>query len=543
MERRSEERGSGTPLRVGVLLDSATVPAWQFRSLADLAFEPDAKLEVVVQLRGSAAPRPRGIVLRAYARVDRALFRSPRDPLAAVDPTELLDGIPRLAADVIARDDGDDLTEPDLDRLRGLRLDVLLQLGGGALAGGVQDVARLGIWSFAHDDLARRGLTPFFSEMASGARVSETRLVARSPGGEHVLQRCFASTNPNSLERNRATALWKAALLPARAVHAFASGRTPPFDGERTPGDDARPATRVPGPLAVARVASSIAARVVRNRLRIRRHDRVWFIALRRRAATSLESDPLTGFVPIPRAPDRFYADPVLVRADDGHHLFFEDADRVTGLGAISHCAIHADGTTGPVDRILEGETHFSYPLVFAWRGAWYMIPETSEKRTVELYRATEFPLRWQLEKVLFRDVAAVDTTVLAHRGRLWLFTAMSPSGASLDDELFLFHAEDLGGEWRPHPMNPIVSDVRRARPAGPLFWEGETLYRPGQDCAGDYGAAFWINRVDVLDETTYRETPVRRIDPSWHPGGVCTHTYTRAGDFEAMDNRVWMRK
>jgi hypothetical protein len=91
--------------------------------------------------------------------------------------------------------------------------------------------------------------------------------------------------------------------------------------------------------------------------------------------------------------------------------------------------------------------------------------------------------------------------------------------------------------------MNPIVSDVRRARPAGALFREDGTLYRPAQDCAGDYGAAFWLNRVDVLDERHYHETPVRRIDPSWHPGGVNTHTYTRAGSFEAMDNRVWMRR
>ena len=253
--------------------------------------------------------------------------------------------------------------------------------------------------------------------------------------------------------------------------------------------------------------------------------------------------DSLEGFVPLPCAPDRFHADPMLVRTGDAHHLFFEDADRASGLGAISYRAILPDGGAGPVHRILEGETHFSYPFVFEWRGSWYMIPETSERRTVELYRALEFPLRWQLDKVLFHDVTAADTTVFEDRGRLWLFTAMSPSGGSLNDELFLFHADAPSSEWVPHPMNPIVSDVRRARPAGPLFRENETLYRLGQDCAGDYGAAFWLNRVEVLDASRYRETPIRRIEASWHPGGLCTHTYTRAGQFEAMDNRIWMRR
>jgi len=524
-----------------VLAESPILPAWQHRALVELTFEPHARIECVAWLRGNPPRAPRGIALRAYQRIDRALFGSPRDPLQHVDAQELLAGVAALEARTVVGPAGHDLLADDLDALRARGLDVLLQLGGGRLDGAVLDLAQLGLWGFAHEELARRGIPPFFAEMASRTPVSEVRLVARTKVSERVLQRSFGSTNLNSLARNRAGALWKASLLPARAVRAFASERLPPFDHGPTEDGDTAPIARAPGPLAIARVGASIVARVVRNRVRTRRADRVWFIALRRRTAEPFASDPLAGFVPMPCPPDRFHADPMLVHAGGEHHLFFEDADRASGLGAISWCAVRADGTTGPVHRILESETHHSYPFVFAWRGAWYMIPETSEKRTVELYRATEFPLRWQLEKVIFRDVAAVDTTIFERHGRLWLFTAMSPSGGALDDELYLFHADDLGGEWTPHPMNPIVSDARRARPAGPLFWDGVTLYRPGQDCAGDYGAAFWLNRVDALDEREYRETPVRRIDPSWHPGGVCTHTYTRAGDFEAMDNRVWM--
>jgi hypothetical protein len=529
-------------LRVGVVLERAVLSAWQYRCVAELALDPRAQLVVVAWLRGAPLAPPGGLAVRAYERVDRAIFQTPRDPLTPVDATELLADVPALEVRAIPRGDGFELDPEALEALRGHQLDVLLQVGGGGpLEGTALAVARLGLWSFGHEDQARCGIPPFFSELVASTPVSETRLVARSAAGTRVLLRSVGSTNANSLHRNRVGALWKSSLLPARAVGAFAAGREPPFDGGAS--SDATDAHRRPGPLAIARLGWSIAARVARNRAKLRRADRVWFIALRRRAAESVANDPLAGFVQVPLPADRFYADPMLVRVGDEHHLFFEDADRATGLGAISWCAVHSDGTTGPVRRILEADTHHSYPFVFAWRGAYYMIPETSEKRTVELYRAIDFPLRWQLEKVIFQDVAAVDTTVFEHRGRLWLFAAMSPSGAALNDELFLFHAEDLGGEWRAHPMNPIVSDVRRARPAGPLFWEGDALYRPGQDCAGDYGAAFWLNRIDELDEQRYRETPVRRIDPSWYPGGVCTHTYTRAGDFEAMDNRLWVAR
>jgi hypothetical protein len=190
----------------------------------------------------------------------------------------------------------------------------------------------------------------------------------------------------------------------------------------------------------------------------------------------------------------------------------------------------------------LDCDYHLSYPFVFQNGGEWYMLPETSENRTVELWRATEFPWRWELDKVLLRDVVAVDPTLLEHDGRLWLFLNLNETGAS-HEELFLFHADSLHDEWRPHPMNPVVSDLRRARPAGGFFVEAGQLYRPAQDCSADYGSAIWLHRVDVLDEHEYRETPVRRIDASWHPGATSTHTISRAGGFDAIDAKMWVRR
>src|SRR5207253_8229013 len=52
---------------------------------------------------------------------------------------------------------------------------------------------------------------------------------------------------------------------------------------------------------------------------------------------------------------------------------------------------------------------------------------------------------------------------------------------SDLDDELHLFHAERLTGDWQPHPRNPVKSDARSARPAGSLFVRDGALYRPAQ--------------------------------------------------------------
>ena len=50
------------------------------------------------------------------------------------------------------------------------------------------------------------------------------------------------------------------------------------------------------------------------------------------------------------------------------------------------------------------------------------------------------------------------------------------------DDELHLFHADRLLGDWQPHPRNPVKSDVRSARPAGAPLQAQRRALPPGAD-------------------------------------------------------------
>ena len=164
------------------------------------------------------------------------------------------------------------------------------------------------------------------------------------------------------------------------------------------------------------------------------------------------------------------------------------------------------------------------------------MIPETRTNSTIELFRATRFPYDWELEKVLFTDVAAVDPTVYADENGVWLFVNMSCNGGSTHDELFLFYADSPVGDWIPHRQNPIVSDVASARPAGRLFRQDGALIRPSQDNSVRYGFAINFNRVDALTKEEYRETLLDRITPDIFAGGRATHTYSVDGALEMID-------
>jgi hypothetical protein len=116
------------------------------------------------------------------------------------------------------------------------------------------------------------------------------------------------------------------------------------------------------------------------------------------------------------------------------------------------------------------------------------------------------------------------------------MFANIAQDGMLNHDELHLFHAPSPHGPWQPHPRNPIKSDVRSARPAGRLFsWNGD-LYRPSQDCSGQYGAATVINKVLRITTSEYQETSVSRIEARWAPNLLATHTINAAPGISVAD-------
>jgi len=224
-------------------------------------------------------------------------------------------------------------------------------------------------------------------------------------------------------------------------------------------------------------------------------------------------------------------------------YLFFEDFRYKDDKAVISCAELGQAGELGPSTTVLERDYHLSYPFVFAHQGQIYMLPESSQHRTLELYRAVAFPYRWVLHSVVMEGLRITDATLFQHDGRFWLFATIGAEGASDWDDLHLFSSCSPLHGWIPHPLNPVVSDVRRARPAGRLFHDRGDIIRPSQDSATMYGHAIVLNRIDVLSETEYHETPVGRISPAWLPGLVGTHTLAWEDGVEVLDGRKWVTR
>jgi len=135
-------------------------------------------------------------------------------------------------------------------------------------------------------------------------------------------------------------------------------------------------------------------------------------------------------------------------------------------------------------------------------------------------------------------NVYAVDATPLQYRDKWWLFANLADNATeATSDELFLFYSDSLlRGPWTPHPRNPIVSDVRRSRPAGPVMVRDGALFRPSQDCSIRYGYGIRINQITTLTEESYAETEVEALWTTWDRKIIATHTLSHVGSLTVAD-------
>lgn len=273
--------------------------------------------------------------------------------------------------------------------------------------------------------------------------------------------------------------------------------------------------------------------------------DEWWCVGLRRLQTAcppaELDLSP-ESFHLLETGGDRFYADPFLCRHQGITALFVEDFDYRVGRGAISCLVLDETGRPGPARQVLRRPHHLSYPQVFVLGDATFMVPETSENRTIELYQCDDFPGGWRLRQVLIENIDASDATLWfdAEAGLWWIFAAVGEFGSSSHDALYLFYSDRLEGPWRPHLGNPVKLEPGCTRPAGPLVQIEERVFRPTQDCTSSYGSALVWCEIKRLTPTEFVEDQVARQAPDKPYTGL--HTYGRAAGYEVVDfkRRRW---
>ncbi len=535
-------------LRVGLVLSGGRSQAWVAALLSSMRATSFASVVAVVQASPATPRTPYGFLSRrwwsrrlfdCYERWDRKRNGMTKDALAPADLGGLLATVPVfvLSQDV---DNG-----RDWEALRALDLDLLLCLHPVAGLVVPDGVTRYGLWRLEIDGTPQYPeQPPVWRAHASQAAAVVTRLVCYGNGADvgstpKLLYETQTALNPFSLAQSRNPVYWKAVEIVLRCLRSVAA------DGraymEALP--DALVAAASPGnPQSSSRGMTRFLRGELERRLRARSGSArrasfaKWCIGLRARVAgTSFDNPAEYRLIVAPR--DRFYADPFLFEHEGRTWLFFEDFRYPENKAVISCCELNERGEPDEAFEVLRLPYHLSYPFVFEEGGSIYMLPESRGNRTVSLFRATEFPRTWEQDSDLFSGTDIVDATLHhAEDGTWWMFAGVSNGSYSNSDELCLFFADSFRGPWTPHPQNPVVSDVRRARPAGRIFREGGKLLRPSQDCGPAYGYGLVFSEIEELTRTCYRESILGRLLPESVPGNTANHTYNRTVKFETID-------
>ena len=513
-----------------------------------------ARVTTIIEVAPSVAgwlPTDAGPIQRAVVRLDDRLFAKPGDPLSLVDPKLAWPTVPRIDLTAVApgEDGVDDLAVASLTVAQ---LDVIVQPVGRPLAA-LTAFARHGVWVFEHGNPDGTSMTPGLYAVLNADDTLRSDLVAMTNDGRRtVLARTCSAPDLTSARRSMNRVLAKLTAYPARQVVRLSLRST-----ATTEEIALEPPRAVAGP---RKRSSAAADRVIARalpghlgRLLSRLPERFvwpqhWILAQLPDVPEDRFPDPRQHRSNIIEPPSGVsWADPFPVEHDTGLLVFIEEWSYATRKGRIALLTREADGSWGAAQAILERDVHLSYPFVFEWQGDWYLMPEAMEGGTLDLYRATDFPTRWTFDRHVMEGVRIADATIAEIDGAWWMFAAVALTDAASTDELHLFSGPGPLGPWRPHQCNPVVSDVRSARPAGRLFRHDGAWYRPSQDSTGRYGRAIVISRIDRLDLDGYEETIVEQIQPEWTPGGLGTHTLNRAGrvvllDVSVKDRPGWRR-
>jgi hypothetical protein len=536
---RSDARGM---LAVAVVLDSLILPAWQHLALSRIATSPHLSLVAVVRAapeRHAAAGEENrahtgwlcATLRRVVDRLD-ARIECPHDALDATDAAPLLATLPTIDASTFERSLAGDGPTP--------RVDVFVDFSTASGTDVLARFARQGLWRFEQPYSASRDAREAaFWPVYRAWPLTEAQLCEHRPDGSRIM---LATTRPAthllSLKLSRSAVCWRMASLLAHKLRELHTVGLEPDAEVAAEGPAENGAAAAPGKIGAPQLATYVwrnVARRARASAARRLMNEQWILMLRFAQEFSAEH---AGFKKLVPPADRFWADPHLVKRDGRFYAFVEECPFATGKGRIVVLPIEADGSCGDAIPVLERDYHLSYPFVFEDGGELYMVPESQAHRTVDLYRCVAFPHRWEIVTTLLNDVAATDSTLLRKDGRWWLFTnVVDVAGASSSEELYLFASDRLiGGQWQAHARNPVISDARRARPAGAIIRCGGRLIRPSQDCSQRYGYAIRLNEIQTLSDESYRETEIGRIEPTWDWRICAVHTIAHVPGLTMID-------
>ena len=517
------------PLRFGVLLEGVRLSRWQVECVSRLVSSGAARLELIIKAvprKDKERPPRRALSLlrhglwRAYLfSLRRKISTRPLDP-------KLYHDVQEFACDACIGGGVLNLEDAETEKIRSRRLDFILYFSENTPADGLATIAAHGIWCFRYGE----ALDPSGELAAFGAalrrdnvvRVGLVRFIAGRAAERRLLRDGYFAVPGYSFKRTLVGILRGSVDFPVLACRDLLAGR----ELGRSLGDSLLPhdAAGMPGNAMMFKFLIRTCARKAVASFQILLMREEWNSGF-------LDSTQLDPFRTLTARNVRWLptegvkniaADPFFLRRGNKITLLVEKLNRANNCGRIAAHIIEG-GRIVLLGTVIEEPFHSSYPCLVQSQGQIYCVPEQAESKSIMLYRAIDFPLRWERLGALLPGVEAVDSTLFQHDGYWWL--AYTDASIDRNGRLMLWYASELLGQWQPHALNPVKIDPRCSRGAGPVFVYRDALVRPSQDCSVIYGAKVVFNRIITLTPNEFHEEIIGdlRPDPAGPIAVACT--------------------
>jgi hypothetical protein len=532
---------------VGLLIDSYEIYAWMYESINRLTNLDFVEISLVIFCEQSPTKKSKlsqfwenksVFLYNIFDKMDQFFFRNilyRGNPNAFEKKSikKILSGLPIIKVKPRRKKYSDYFECNDVEKIRNYKTDIIIRLSRERiLRGDILSCSKYGIWSDHHaDNYVNRGTPPGFWEVFED--IPETgsilQILNEDLDGGLVLYRSWSSTYPFSPAWNRNLFYWaSSSFLPRQVRLLYNLGEKEYFRRiiilNKEINFYSHRLFLSPNNYQMVKIFFMYFKKIISKIYQDIFFHQYSYLLYKRDSGLDTS---IRKFKKISLPGKTFFSNPHLVIVAEKSYVFCNEYVKKRKRHIISVIQMENDNFLKKPIRISDNNLSIKSPYVFEYQEKYFMIPESTGSNTIDLYECINFPYDWKLKMNLIKDVRAVSPSIIFFNTKWWLFIGMSENKiSSPNDELFLFYSDDLfTNRWKSHPLNPVISDIKSARPAGKIFLHNNSIYRPSRNGSkwGEYSIN--VNKIIRMSETDYKEEKIDAITPNWNNRVRSTHT------------------
>lgn len=498
-------------LKFGILCNSLALQHWQANAIQQLLQHPNFELCLILE-NNSEASKPQNLFSKLFSRT--LFFRQYETRFLRITAKQSVDMSGEFAnihlLKITPTKKGkynQYFTSDDVEAIKSYGLDFIVRFGFGILKGEILNAAKYGVWSYHHgDENYFRGGPPglweiFYSKPTTAAILQ--RLTPTLDGGVVMKKGYFKTIHHSYTEQVDTLFSHTSNWIKQVGLDILYNDRTflPPSSNKTK-------IHKAPTNTVFIVFLLKLLYNKINFKLSALFRVEIWSIGQLQNTIDDLVTNKkLKAKWWSDNKKLSYRADPFTKEINGQRAYFFERFNYNTHKGHIAMTW----GDDVEEKAVIQNNKHYSYPYIFSHQGENYCLPECFESNGIEVYKIGTDGT-FTLQKTLLQGLQVVDPTLLYYNNKFWLFFTLKTSLPNA--ELYIYHSESLLGNYIPHKLNPVKTDIASARPAGSIFIYNDKYIRPAQNCSTTYGGSLVLNHIVELTETEFKEEKLTDILP-----------------------------